>query len=150
MRTSRLTAAVLLAAGVLFGTASPAAANVAVVEPTVDAGGSDLRPISATGSGIVLSRNANGTRNVTYNCSAVGAGDIVAITVSCAFRVNGVTADSVQTTLPGAGAAASAAANAVFSARSGFYEVCYSAVGYYVNGQQKPVDLRCKPIVPLV
>lgn len=131
----------------LVGTAVPAFANATVGTPTVDAGAGDLRPLSASGSAIVLARNANGTLNIAYNCVANGAGDIVAINVSCSLARNGVNLDSSSTTLPGAGGAASAAANAVLSAPgSGRYEVCFVATGYYVNGQSKSLPTGCSSL----
>jgi hypothetical protein len=143
MRLSRLASTAALAAALSLAVAHPASANVAV-DATIDDGSSDLRPLSVTAQGNVLTRNADGTRNIAYGCVSNGAGDIVAINVRCVIRVDGANVSEAETTLPGAGGAASAAANAALSVPNGTtYQVCFRATGYYINGDRKDLNSKC-------
>jgi hypothetical protein len=142
MRLSRLTSAAALGAALSVAIASPASANTAA-DATIDLGSSDLRPLSVTAQADVLTRNANGTRNMTYGCVANGAGDIVAINVRCVIRVDGVNVSEAETTLPAAGAGATAAANAALSVPPGRTEICFRATGYYINGDRKDLNSKC-------
>lgn len=150
MRLSRLTSAVAIAGALSLAIAHPASANTAV-DATIDLGLGDLRPLSVTAQADVLAQNANGTRNITYRCVASGVGDIVAINVRCVIRVDGVNVSEAETTLPAAGAGATAAANAVISAGPGrVYEVCFRATGFYINGDRKDLNSKCKTIATYV
>ena len=146
---TRLIATTTGAAALAIALAHPAAANVAVGSDN-DAGSTDLRPLSVTAQAAVLTRNADGTRNVAYSCLSNGAGDIVAINVRCVIRVNGVNVSEAETTLPAAGGAASAAANAEFSVAAGLLQVCFRATGYYVNGDRKDLNSKCATVSAIV
>jgi hypothetical protein len=150
MRLSRLTSAAALAAALSLALASPASAVGVTVGENVDSGGSDLRPFSNAATAGKTTRNANGTSNVVYGCVTNGAGDIVAINVRCVLRVDGVNVSEAETTLPGAGGAASAAANAALSVKPGFLEVCWRSTAYYINGDRKDLNSVCKEVPTLL
>lgn len=102
-----------------------------VGEPTVAV--SDGRTVSSIGN-YGMTRNADGSRTVVYQCNTTATGDVASTTVNCSLQVSGGGVSGGSLTLPGPTAEFPGTTTIAISGR---VRLCYSGSAQFILGSTK-------------